>query len=169
MPTVAPVTPRPVPSGLSSPSFGKDAALIVELAAMLMTVSAAPQAAPTMPSTKAGCGIAACASSSLEGRWTFAARGSRWTVDVAADGHIHAEGERSITIGRDVATYRSTLDGTLTEEGVTLSIVSDNFSAPNFVAGPPTICTGTAIGMERYRGTCASERNRMEFMFTRGE
>lgn len=141
--------------------------MFVELATML-TLAAAPQTA-AMPSDKIECGIATCAASSLEGRWTFSARGSKWTVDVGADGHIHAEGERSITIGRDVATYRSTLDGTLTLEGVTLSIVSDNFSAPNFVPGPPTICTGTAIGMERYRGTCASEKTRMEFMFTRGE
>lgn len=141
--------------------------MFAELATML-TLAAAPQAA-AMPQDRTACGIATCAASSLGGRWTFSARGSKWTVDVGADGHIHAEGERSITIGRDVATYRSTLDGTLTLEGVTLSIVSDNFSAPNFVPGPPTICTGTAIGMERYRGTCASEKTRMDFMFTRGD
>lgn len=139
--------------------------MILELGLLLVAGLAGP---PVPVQGEPDCGTnAPCVASPLGGTWTFAANGATWTVDVGAGGRIHATGERSVTIGRDVATYRSTLEGTLTETAVTLSITADNFSLPNFVPGPPTICAGTAIGMERYRGTCARDRDRMDFLFTR--
>lgn len=116
------------------------------------------------------CGGAPCGGGpwlSLAGNWRFQSAIAQWSVAVADDGRFHAEGPRSVTIGGEKATYVSTLSGTISHDHVALSIKADQFSLPNFVPGPATICTGVPAGPGRYEGSCANGKQRLAFAFIR--
>ncbi|HWJ72171.1 MAG TPA: hypothetical protein VNX29_03290 [Kaistia sp.] len=116
------------------------------------------------------CGASPCAGGpwlSLAGNWRFVSSIAQWSVAVDDSGRFHAEGPRSVTIGSEQASYISTLAGTISHDHVALSIKADNFSLPNFVPGPATICTGVPAGPGRYEGSCANGKQRLGFAFIR--
>ncbi|SHG82769.1 hypothetical protein SAMN02745157_4877 [Kaistia soli DSM 19436] len=116
------------------------------------------------------CGSEPCAGGpwlSLAGNWRFQSAIAQWSVAVDEDGRFHAEGPRSVTIGGEKASYVSTLSGTISHDHVALSIKADQFSLPNFVPGPATICTGVPAGPGRYEGSCANGKQRLAFAFIR--
>lgn len=124
---------------------------------------------PLLAPPDAPCTIGPCAARPAPepGGWSFVVRGARWRVAVDAGGRVHAVATRAIRIGADLATYRSTLSGAVDADRVTLTVTADQFSLPNFVPGPPTICVGLATGEGRFEGRCANEGQRTPFTFSR--
>ena len=104
---------------------------------------------------------------SLAGTWRFMSAIAEWSVAVDEAGRFHAEGPRTVTIGREEAHYTSILSGTISHDHVALSVKADNFSLPNFVPGPATVCTGVPVGPGRYEGSCANGKQRLAFAFLR--
>ena len=100
------------------------------------------------------------------GRWIFSAAGIRWAVDLDAEGRFHAEAKRTVVIRGEKADYRSTAEGKASARTLTLSVTADEFSLPNFVPGPPTLCTGQRVTEIAYEGRCSDGGDRaMDFSF----
>jgi hypothetical protein len=100
------------------------------------------------------------------GRWTFKASGITWSIDVDAAGRFRAEARRTVLINGERADYRSTAEGRASARGLTLTVTADDFSLPNFVPGPPTLCTGQRITAITYAGRCSDGGGRsMDFTF----
>ncbi len=142
------------------------------MGAMIRSAALAAMLAGLVPGSANAedCGGSPCAKGpwlSPAGEWSFVSKVARWTVAVDDSGRFHAEAPRSVVIGKETATYRSTLSGTVSHDRVALSIGADDFSLPNFVPGPPTICTGVPDGPGRYSGRCASGSQRLNFIFQR--
>ncbi len=130
-----------------------------------------PAVAQQAPAPEAGCDAGApCAGGPwlpLAGTWRFMSAIAEWSVAVDDTGRFHAEGPRTVTIGREEAHYTSILSGTISHDHVALSVKADNFSLPNFVPGPATVCTGVPVGPGRYEGSCANGKQRLAFAFVR--
>ena len=142
--------------------------MLAHLAALTLLpilVDGAPLLAP--PDAPCTAGPCAARPPPEPGGWSFVVNGARWRVAVDADGRVHAVATRAVRIGADLATYRSTLAGTVAADRVTLTVTADEFSLPNFVPGPPTICVGLPAGEGRFEGRCANAGQRTPFTFSR--